>query len=123
MLVLPIDVSAGELIHAVAPYPWWSAEAGVNTLRPEMETDDEGRFTSFAIVQSAPEAWPTLRSHRLVVGLYDHHVDISFVQRIRGKDHAAYLAFGGWAAVVTGGDPFFVIFIVPGVLLAIASIP
>ena len=52
----------------------WSAEwletAGVNTLRPSFEVDDEGRFTSFAVEQSAPDAWPTLRSHRLAVGLY-----------------------------------------------------
>jgi len=52
----------------------WSAEwletAGVNTLRPVVETDDEGRFTSFVVEQTAPEGWPTLRSHRLAVGLY-----------------------------------------------------
>jgi aminopeptidase N len=52
----------------------WSAEwletAGVNTMRPSFEVDDEGRFTSFAVEQSAPDAWPTLRSHRLAVGLY-----------------------------------------------------
>lgn len=35
----------------------------------------------------------------------------------------AYLAFGAFAAIATGGDPFFLLFIVPGVLLAIASIP
>ncbi len=53
----------------------WSAEwletAGVNTLRAEFETDDEDRFTSFAIRQTAPEGWPTLRSHRLAIGLYE----------------------------------------------------
>ena len=52
----------------------WSAEwletAGVNTLRPVFETDAQGRFTSFAVEQTAPAAWPTLRSHRLAVGLY-----------------------------------------------------
>jgi aminopeptidase N len=52
----------------------WSAEwletAGVNTLRPSFEVDAEGRFTSFAVEQTAPDAWPTLRSHRLAVGLY-----------------------------------------------------
>ncbi len=52
----------------------WSAEwletAGVNTLRASFDTDDEGRFTSFALAQSAPEAWPTLRSHRVAIGLY-----------------------------------------------------
>ncbi len=34
-----------------------------------------------------------------------------------------YLGFAAWAAVVTGGDPFFLLFLVPGLLLAIASIP
>jgi aminopeptidase N len=64
----------------------WSAEwletAGVNTLRPAIETDDEGRFTSFAVLQSAPEAWPTLRSHRLGIGLYDR-TDAGLVRRQR----------------------------------------
>ncbi len=53
----------------------WSAEwletAGVNTLRPSFEVDAGGAFTSFAIAQEAPEQWPTLRSHRVAVGLYD----------------------------------------------------
>ena len=53
----------------------WSAEwletAGVNTLRPEFNTDAEGRFTSFAVRQEAPDGWPTLRSHRVAIGLYD----------------------------------------------------
>lgn len=34
----------------------------------------------------------------------------------------AYLAFGVWALVTTG-DPFFYIFIVPGAMLGLASIP
>jgi len=34
----------------------------------------------------------------------------------------AYLWFGAWA-LVTSGDPFFYIFIVPGAMLAIASLP
>ena len=53
----------------------WSAEwletAGVNTLRTAFETDGEGVFTSFAVLQEAPEQWPTLRSHRVAIGLYD----------------------------------------------------
>ena len=64
----------------------WSAEwletAGVNTLHPEFTTDDDGRFTSFTVVQTAPEAWPTLRSHRLAVGLYDR-TDAGLVRRER----------------------------------------
>jgi hypothetical protein len=34
----------------------------------------------------------------------------------------AYLGFAAWAAIVTGGDPFFVLFALPGTLLAIASL-
>ena len=49
----------------------WLQTAGVNTLRPKFEVDDNGVFTSFAITQEAPEDHPTLRSHRLRVGLYD----------------------------------------------------
>ena len=52
----------------------WSAEwletAGVNTLRPVFETDAKGGFRSFSVDQTAPQAWPTLRSHRLAIGLY-----------------------------------------------------
>ena len=52
----------------------WSAEwlekAGVNTLRPSFDADAEGRFTSFAVVQSAIPEYPTLRSHRIAIGFY-----------------------------------------------------
>ncbi|MET1008266.1 MAG: aminopeptidase N [Propionibacteriaceae bacterium] len=52
----------------------WSAEwlerAGVNTLRPAFELADDGTYRSFAIEQTAPDAWPTLRSHRIAIGLY-----------------------------------------------------
>ncbi|MQA86651.1 MAG: aminopeptidase N [Streptosporangiales bacterium] len=49
----------------------WLETAGVNTLRPGFEVDGEGRFTSFAVLQEAPAEHPTLRSHRVAVGLYD----------------------------------------------------
>ena len=49
----------------------WLQTAGVNTLRPRFEVDDAGAFTSFEVVQEAPEDYPTLRAHRLRVGLYD----------------------------------------------------
>jgi aminopeptidase N len=53
----------------------WSAEwletAGVNTLRASFETGGDGAFTSFCVLQEAPEQWPTLRSHRVAIGLYD----------------------------------------------------
>ncbi|WP_344801779.1 aminopeptidase N [Microlunatus ginsengisoli] len=48
----------------------WLETAGVNTIAADFELDDEGRFASFDLVQTAAEAWPTLRDHRLAVGLY-----------------------------------------------------
>ena len=49
----------------------WLETAGVNVLRPAFEVDGEGRFTSFAVLQEAPAEHPTLRSHRVAVGLYE----------------------------------------------------
>jgi aminopeptidase N len=49
----------------------WLETAGVNTLRPEYELDDEGRLTNFTVVQTAPASHPVLRAHRIAVGLYD----------------------------------------------------
>ena len=49
----------------------WLETAGVNTLRSSFEVDADGAFTSFRLVQEAPPDWPTLRSHRVAIGLYD----------------------------------------------------
>ena len=53
----------------------WLETTGVNTMRPEFEVDADGKFTSFAILQEADPEHPTLRSHRLAVGLYDRTED------------------------------------------------
>ena len=47
----------------------WLETAGVNTLRPAYEVDDSGAFTSFAVLQEAAASHPTLRSHRIAIGL------------------------------------------------------
>ncbi|MFF9036512.1 aminopeptidase N [Streptomyces sp. NPDC014892] len=55
----------------------WLETAGINVLRPEIETDEHGVITSFAIRQEAPalptgaKGEPTLRPHRIAVGLYE----------------------------------------------------
>ncbi|MER6631981.1 aminopeptidase N [Streptomyces sp. NPDC000987] len=55
----------------------WLETAGINVLRPEIATDGEGVITSFAIRQEAPalpagaKGEPTLRPHRIAIGLYD----------------------------------------------------
>ena len=48
----------------------WLETAGVNTLTPEIVTDDDGTITSFDIVQTAVAEYPTIRPHRLAVGIY-----------------------------------------------------
>ncbi|MGP7997952.1 MAG: aminopeptidase N [Streptosporangiaceae bacterium] len=49
----------------------WLETAGVNTLRPDLVLDSDGRMTEFAVVQTARPEHPVLRSHRIAVGLYD----------------------------------------------------
>jgi aminopeptidase N len=53
----------------------WLQTPGVNLMRSESAVADDGTFTSFTIVQEPPSApegiAPTLRSHRMRVGLYD----------------------------------------------------
>ena len=49
----------------------WLTTSGVNTLGADYTVDDDGRFTSFAVTQSAPDHLPTLRPHHLAVGVYD----------------------------------------------------
>ncbi|HVE74472.1 MAG TPA: aminopeptidase N [Mycobacteriales bacterium] len=48
----------------------WLETAGVNTLRPAFEVGPDGSFTAFSVLQEAPASHPTLRSHRIAVGLY-----------------------------------------------------
>jgi aminopeptidase N len=50
----------------------WLGAAGVNTLRPQFETDADGRISDFAVLQEAPPSHPVLRPHRIAIGLYDN---------------------------------------------------
>ncbi|WP_419994959.1 aminopeptidase N [Streptomyces boninensis] len=55
----------------------WLQTAGINILRPEIETGPDGVITSFAIKQEAPAlpagatGEPVLRPHRIAIGLYE----------------------------------------------------
>ena len=48
----------------------WLETAGVNTLKPELECDESGKITSFVVHQTAVEDYPTIRPHRLAIGIY-----------------------------------------------------
>jgi aminopeptidase N len=49
----------------------WLETAGVNTLRPDFETDADGNFTKFAVLQTAIAEHPTIRPHRMAIGFYN----------------------------------------------------
>ena len=60
----------------------WLETAGVNTLRPHYEIDDDGKFTTFQVIQEAPASNPELRPHRIAIGLYDR-TDAGIIRRHR----------------------------------------
>jgi aminopeptidase N len=49
----------------------WLKTAQVNTLQPEVSLGPDGAYASVAVLQTAPEQYPELRTHRIGVGLYD----------------------------------------------------
>ncbi len=49
----------------------WLETAGVNTLKPEFTLDGDGNYSSFKILQTAIVEQPTIRPHRLGVGLFN----------------------------------------------------
>lgn len=53
----------------------WLETAGVNTLTPTITTDADGVITAFDIHQTAIAEYPTIRPHRLAVGIYDFQGD------------------------------------------------
>ena len=49
----------------------WLETAGVNTLTPEIDTDEGGWIDGFTVRQTAAEDQPTIRPHRLAIGFYE----------------------------------------------------
>ena len=72
-LLAALEKSSGRELQSWAAE--WLQTAGVNTLAPTFELDADGRYTSFAVKQTAHPDWPTLRRHRIGIGLYDSVVD------------------------------------------------
>ena len=68
-LLAALEASSGRELAAWAEE--WLQTSGVNTLEPVFEVGDDGTFTSFAVRQTAHPEFPTLRRHRIAVGLYD----------------------------------------------------
>jgi aminopeptidase N len=72
-LLAALEKSSGRELQSWAAE--WLQTAGVNTLAPTFELDADGCYTSFAVKQTAHPDWPTLRRHRIGIGLYDSVVD------------------------------------------------
>ena len=77
-LLAALEKSSGRELTSWAQE--WLQTAGVNTLSPVFELDADGNYSSFSVAQTASEDWPTLRRHRLGIGLYDD-VDGRLVRR------------------------------------------
>ena len=61
----------------------WLTTPGVNTLHLDIESDDAGIVTSCVIRQTAPEAFSTLRQHRVAIGSYELHGDSPTARLVR----------------------------------------
>jgi aminopeptidase N len=64
------DIEAGSGRDLKAWSKLWLETAGLNTLRP-LATSQSETIGSLTIKQEAPTEFPTIRPHRLAVGLYD----------------------------------------------------
>jgi aminopeptidase N len=67
-LLTALEGSSGRELREFAAM--WLQTSQVNTLRPEVAIDDDGRYAQVAVRQEAPAEHPTLRTHRLRIGLY-----------------------------------------------------
>ncbi|MBA2956299.1 aminopeptidase N [Nocardioides sp. MAH-18] len=77
-LLLALEKASGRELQGWAQE--WLQTAGVNTLTSSSEVDGDGAYSSFRVLQTATAEHPTLRRHRLGIGLYDE-VDGRLVRR------------------------------------------
>ncbi|HET9517579.1 MAG TPA: aminopeptidase N, partial [Actinoplanes sp.] len=68
-LLVELESASGRELRKFAAQ--WLETAQVNTLRPTVTIGADGTYDSVVVVQEAPAAYPTLRTHRIGVGLYD----------------------------------------------------
>ncbi|MGC5053771.1 aminopeptidase N [Micromonospora sp. DT48] len=68
-LLSELETASGRKLTTFASQ--WLETAQVNTLRPELTIGADGAYQQVLVRQEAPEGHPTLRTHRIGVGLYD----------------------------------------------------
>ncbi|MGE5828131.1 MAG: aminopeptidase N [Micromonosporaceae bacterium] len=75
-----LQAASGKPVREFAAQ--WLRTAQVNTLRADVEVDQDGRYAAVAVRQEAPPEHPTLRTHRMAIGLFDRQGD-ALVRRDR----------------------------------------
>jgi aminopeptidase N len=73
-LLSALEAASGKELRKFAAQ--WLETAQVNTLRPEVTIAPDGRYEAVSVLQEAPAAYPTLRTHRIAIGLYDLDGDV-----------------------------------------------
>jgi len=68
-LLTELETACGRELRKFAAQ--WLETAQVNTLSPQVTVAADGTYGSVLVHQSAPADYPTLRTHRIGVGLYD----------------------------------------------------
>ncbi|MFC8848459.1 MULTISPECIES: aminopeptidase N [unclassified Micromonospora] len=68
-LLSELEAASGRELRKFAAQ--WLETAQVNTLRPEVTIGAGGAYERVVVRQEAPSGHPTLRTHRIGVGLYD----------------------------------------------------
>jgi aminopeptidase N len=68
-LLVELEATSGRELRSWSKL--WLETAGVNTLRPAIETNEQGIITDFAVTQTAIAEHPTLRPHRMAIGFYE----------------------------------------------------
>ncbi|EEP71273.1 aminopeptidase N [Micromonospora sp. ATCC 39149] len=68
-LLSELETASGRELRKFAAQ--WLETAQVNTLRPEVTIGSDGSYERVVVRQEAPSGHPTLRTHRIGVGLYD----------------------------------------------------
>ncbi|AVT40874.1 aminopeptidase N [Plantactinospora sp. BB1] len=68
-LLTELEAASGRELRKFAAE--WLETSQVNTLRPEVSIGPDGTYESVVVRQEAPSEHPTLRTHRIGVGLYD----------------------------------------------------
>ncbi|WP_091562315.1 aminopeptidase N [Micromonospora pattaloongensis] len=68
-LLSELEAASGRELRKFAAQ--WLETAQVNTLRPEVSIGADGSYERVVVRQEAPASYPTLRTHRIGVGLYD----------------------------------------------------